>query len=155
MATLFDDRRIKEGLALFSKLDPSAEHRVRPKFRPDIPAGGEGLWSVLECLCCEIDQRLAVDYTQGIFSRPSTLITTVITLLGNNLAFQALYRKHTKSPLALLLANNSEVPDIYGAYIVYAADNIIGWNFSEPASKTDPVMRVLRKDLTSFVSLLV
>ena len=153
MTTLFDDRRIKDGIAICSRLDPSAEHCIKPEFRTDIPDGGEGLWSIFECFCTEINQCLAVDYLAGIFSKPAAQVTTIITQLGQNRAFRTLYNKHNKSPLAIALANNTESMDAYGTIVVHTAENLAGWNFSEPSSGYDPVMRVLKKDILSFVSL--
>ena len=153
MATLFDDRRIKDGIAICSMLDPSAEHHVKPQFKSDIPDGGEGLWSILECFCTEIDQSLAVDYLAGIFAKPSAQVTMITTLLGRNIAFRTLYAKHATSPLAIALANNTETIDAYGAVAVHTSENLAVWNFTEASSGQDPVMRVLKKDILSFVSL--
>lgn len=148
---MFDDRRIKDNIAIFSKLDSAAEHLIKPKFKSNIPKGGEGIWSVFNCFCWEIDQRLAVDFLAGIFARPSTHASTVIGLLGANRAFQALYRKHMRSPVAVALAN-SDHPDLSNPNTLYTSVNLTDWNFEESTAGTDPVMRVVKRDIISFVS---
>ncbi|KJA22063.1 hypothetical protein HYPSUDRAFT_202534 [Hypholoma sublateritium FD-334 SS-4] len=147
LGTLFDDRRIKDGIAIFAKMDPAAEHLVKPKFKSNIPKGGEGVWSIYSCFCWEIDQRLAVDLLAGVYSRLSIHASTVIGLLGGNRAFQTLYQKHMKSPLAITLANNS---DLSSPNTIYTYENLEDWDFQESTAGTNPVMRVLKRDVISF-----
>ncbi|KJA13823.1 hypothetical protein HYPSUDRAFT_59690 [Hypholoma sublateritium FD-334 SS-4] len=154
LTTLYDDRRIKKGVEAFKKLRPDslAERLVRPKFRDDIASGGDGIWLILDCLCHETDQRLAVDFLTGTFIRPSKLAAIVVELLGANLAFQALYEKHSRSPIAVALANNSDHLSPSTPDVLFTSENLPGWDYQKTSIDTDPVVRVLKRDLITFIS---
>lgn len=154
IATLYDDRRLKKNIEAFKRLDRHSpeERLVRPTFRNDIADGADGIWLVFDCVCHETDQRLAVDYLTGNFIRPSKRAAVVLELLGANPAFQTLYSKHMKSPIAVVLANNSDLPALTDP-VVYTAANLPDWNFQKATIDTNPLMRVIKKDLSTFVSL--
>ncbi|KJA15710.1 hypothetical protein HYPSUDRAFT_58656 [Hypholoma sublateritium FD-334 SS-4] len=154
LATLYDNRQIKKNVEIFKCLyrHSPAERLVRLKFRNDIADGADGIWLVFDCVCHETDQRLAVDFLTGNFVRLSKRAATVLELLGANPAFQNLYCKHMKLPIAVVLANNSDLPSLLDP-IVYTAANLPDWNFKKATIDTNPLMRVIKKDLSTFIRL--
>ncbi len=89
----------------------------------------------------------------GEFVRPTKRATTVLAHLGSNTAFKELYDKHTRSPIACMLANNSDHPGLVDPSTIFTPENLQGWNFDESSIDQDPVARVIKRDLTSYVSL--
>ncbi len=87
----------------------------------------------------------------GKYVRPLKRATTILGLLGANSAFSTLYNKHMRSPIACILANNSNNPELVNPSTLYTPENVKGWDFDELTIDTDPILRVIKRDLISFV----